>query len=291
MVLGRRRDYGSSDHTPHNVSFVFLGLALLWFGWFGFNGGSGLAANARSVQAIINTHMAGCIGGITWILIDWYRTRKWSIVGLCTGAVAGLATITPGAGYVSASSALAFGFLGAVVCNIGVACKRRYGFDDALDVFAVHYIGGFVGLLITGVFAEQAIISLSYNPGDVVPIGGWLDGHYMQVPIQLTAIVTVSAWSFFVTYGILWIMDKIPGLRLRLREDEEELGTDLAQMGEHAYGFTLETTICRHRSRETLVDSTRRGATPSEVEDAAPVSEKVMDDRPEAQFKEDPFSI
>ncbi|RUS35536.1 ammonium transporter AmtB-like domain-containing protein [Jimgerdemannia flammicorona] len=273
LVLGKRKDAGSSNHTPHNVSFVFLGLALLWFGWFGFNGGSALAANARSVQALINTHMSGCVGGMTWVLIDWGRTRKWSIVGFCTGAVAGLATITPGAGFVSTSSSLVFGFVGAVVCNFAVACKKRFEFDDALDVFAIHYVGGFVGLTITGIFAERAIIGLSYNPGDVVPSGGCLDGQCIQILIQFAAIGTVSGWSFFITYAILWIMDKIPGLHLRLRQGEEELGTDLAQMGEHAYGFTLET--------KNPVDSNRRRTILSFFREAPLVLEKTKEEGPE----------
>jgi Amt family ammonium transporter len=285
LVLGKRKDAGVTVHSPHNVSFVFLGLALLWFGWFGFNGGSALAANARSVQALINTHMAGCVGGITWVLIDWYRTRKWSIVGLCTGAVAGLATITPGAGFVSTSSSLVFGFLGAIMGSFAVACKRKFKFDDALDVFAIHYVGGFVGLTITGVFAEQSIIGLSYNSGDAVPLGGCLDGQCVQVLIQLAGIGTVSAWSFFITYAILYIMDKIPGLRIRLKEGEEELGTDQAQMGEHAYGFTLEAKTPVASKRRTIL-SMMGIIKPVSVKapDETPVSVKAHDETPEVKF-------
>ncbi|RUP47407.1 hypothetical protein BC936DRAFT_145766 [Jimgerdemannia flammicorona] len=145
-----------------------------------------------------------------------------------------------------------------------IRVRRRVGF---------HYVGGFVGLTITGVFAERAIIGLSYNPGDVVPSGGCLDGQCIQILIQLAAIGTVSGWSFFVTYAILWIMDKIPGLHLRLRQGEEELGTDLAQMGEHAYGFTLET--------KNPVDSNRRRTILSFFREAPLVLEKTKEEGPE----------
>ncbi|KAG0193550.1 hypothetical protein DFQ28_004670 [Apophysomyces sp. BC1034] len=240
MVIGKRRDYNGDINTPHNVSFVFLGLILLWFGWFAFNGGSALAANARSVNALVSTHMAGCVAGAVWVLMDYYRTRKWSVISLCTGAVAGLATITPGSGFVSPSSALVFGLLGSVVCNLAMKYKHKYGFDDALDVFAVHYIGGLVGLLLTGIFAQRSVIALEYPEGtplESITIGGWLDGNWIQVPIQLAAISAVSAWSFIVTYIILMVINKIPYLYLRLDDESEVMGTDMSEMGERAYGY------------------------------------------------------
>ncbi|KAJ2964319.1 hypothetical protein NQZ79_g814 [Umbelopsis isabellina] len=237
MVVGKRRDYDENVSTPHNVSFVFLGLALMWFGWFGFNAGSALAANARGVQSLIGTHLSGCVAALVWVLMDYRHSRKWSMIGLCTGAVAGLATITPGSGFVSSSSALAFGAIGSFVCNLAVQYKHKYHFDDALDVFAVHYIGGLVGLILTGIFAQQDIIALSYNEGDTVPLGGWLDGNFIQLPIQLAAIVTVSVWSFVVTYIILVVINKIPFLRLRLNDEAEMMGVDWAEMGERAYAY------------------------------------------------------
>ncbi|CAO3677370.1 unnamed protein product [Umbelopsis ramanniana] len=237
MVVGKRRDYDENANTPHNVSFVFLGLAMMWFGWFGFNAGSALAANARSVQSLIGTHLSGCVAAIVWVLMDYRLTKKWSMIGLCTGAVAGLATITPGSGFVSSSSALAFGAIGSIVCNLAVQYKHKYHFDDALDVFAVHYIGGLVGLVLTGIFAQQSVIALSYEEGETVPLGGWLDGNFIQVPIQLAAIVTVSVWSFVVTYIILVVINKIPFLRLRLNDEAEMMGVDSSEMGERAYAY------------------------------------------------------
>ncbi|KAI8390946.1 ammonium transporter AmtB-like domain-containing protein [Radiomyces spectabilis] len=240
MVLGKRRDYNENVNTPHNVSFVFLGLALLWFGWFAFNAGSALAANARSVNSLVCTHLSACVAAMVWILLDYRRSRKWSIIGLCTGAVAGLATVTPGSGFVSPSSSLAFGAIGSIVCNIALNYKHKYRFDDALDVFAVHYIGGLVGLLLTGIFAQQSVIALGYPEGtslDMIPQGGWLDGNWMQLPIQLAAIASVSGWSFVVTYAILILLNKIPAFKLRLDDEAELLGTDLSEMGERAYSY------------------------------------------------------
>jgi Amt family ammonium transporter len=212
----------------------------LYLGWFCFNAGSALAANARSVHSLVNTHLSGCVGAIVWVLMDYQHTRKWSIIGLCTGAVAGLATITPGSGYVSQSSSLAFGALGSIISNVIIRFKHRLGFDDALDVFAVHYIGGLVGLVLTGIFAEQWVIALGFPEGtaaDAMPKGGWLDGNWIQVPVQLAAIGSVSVWSFVVTYIILVILNKIPSFKLRLADEDEIIGTDWAEMGERAYGY------------------------------------------------------
>lgn len=240
LVLGKRRDYHENNNNPHNVSFVYIGLAFLWFGWFAFNAGSGLAADARAANSFVATHLAACVAAVVWVLIDWLYTRKWSVVGLCTGVVAGLATITPGSGFVSPSSALLFGLLGSIACNYAIRYKHKYGFDDALDVFTVHYVGGIVGLLLTGVFAERYIISLGSPPGtplEDVQIGGWLDGHWMQVPIQLAMIAAVSGWSFVVTYIILLVINKIPYMQVRLHHEDERIGTDYAQMGERAYNY------------------------------------------------------
>ncbi|KAI8975768.1 ammonium transporter AmtB-like domain-containing protein [Mycotypha africana] len=226
MVLGKRRDYHENSNIPHNVSFVFLGLALLWFGWFAFNAGSALAANARSVNSLVCTHFSSCTAALLWVLLEYSHTRKWSIIGLCTGAVAGLATITPGSGFVSPSSSLAFGVVGSIVCYVAIHYKHKMRIDDCLDVF--------------GVFAQRDIIALGYpenTPLSEIPLGGWLDGNWIQMPIQLAGIAVVSSWSFVVTYLILLIINKIPHLYLRLADEDEIVGTDWAEMGERAYGY------------------------------------------------------
>ncbi|KAF9174067.1 hypothetical protein BGX21_005696 [Mortierella sp. AD011] len=261
MVLGKRKDYNHPSTVPHNVAFVFIGTALLWFGWFGFNGGSAGAANARGIQTIINSHLSACVGGLIWVFMDYRHNKKLTLIGFCTGAVAGLATITPGAGYVTSSSSLVFGLVGSIVCNLCVGWKSKFGFDDALDVFAVHYVGGLIGLLLTGIFAQQKIIALSYPPGATdVPIGGWLDGHYSQILVQMAAIGSVTAWSFVITYGMLYLMDKVPGLRLRLKDHEEEMGTDMAQMGESAYGFAPLLHNIHHTSIRTEDEESNIGS-------------------------------
>lgn len=158
MVLGKRRDYHENTNIPHNVSYVFLGLSLLWFGkilnssicqisrfnnpvlgWFAFNAGSAFAANARSVNSLVATHVSGCVASVVWVLLDYFKTKKWSIIGLCTGAVAGLATITPGSGFVTPSSSIAFGAIGSLVCYIAIHYKHKMGIDDCLDVFGGKY--------------------------------------------------------------------------------------------------------------------------------------------------------
>ncbi|RCI03276.1 hypothetical protein CU098_012468 [Rhizopus stolonifer] len=192
--------------------------------------------------------------------MDYQHTRKWSIIGLCTGAVAGLATITPGSGFVSQASSLAFGAIGSIISNIIIRFKHRLGFDDALDVFAVHYIGGLVGLVLTGIFAEQWVIALGYpegTPASDMPRGGWLDGHWMQVPVQLAAIVTISAWSFVMTYLILVVLNKIPSFKLRLADEDEIIGTDWAEMGERAYGY-LPMDEEQSRIQQLVQESRRR---------------------------------
>lgn len=237
-------------------------------GWFCFNAGSALAANAQSVQSLICTHLSACTAAIVWVLMDYQHTRKWSIIGLCTGAVAGLATITPGSGLVSASSALAFGAIGAFVSNVILRYKHRLGFDDALDVFAVHYIGGLIGLILTGIFAQQWVIALGYPEGtplDKIPIGGWLDGNWMQVPIQLVAIVSVSAWAFVMTYLILIVLNKIPSLTLRLADEDEVIGTDWAEMGERAYGYLPMDE--EHARRQQIIDDARNRLEEEEEEE------------------------
>ncbi|KAG2221497.1 hypothetical protein INT45_008822 [Circinella minor] len=240
LALGKRRDFHERNTTPHNASFVYIGLAMLWFGWFAFNAGSGLAADARAANSLVCTHLAACVGAVVWVIIDWIYTRKWSVVGLCTGVVAGLATVTPGSGFVSPASSLLFGLLGSIACNYAVRYKHKCGFDDALDVFTVHYIGSVVGLILTGIFAERYIIGLGQPEGtplEDIQIGGWLDGHWVQVPVQLAMIASVSTWAFVVTYLILVVLNMFPQMKIRLDEPDEVTGTDWAQMGERAYGY------------------------------------------------------
>ncbi|KAG0373622.1 hypothetical protein BGX24_011457 [Mortierella sp. AD032] len=236
LVLGRR----TGDHRhfrPHSMSNVVIGTCFIWFGWFGFNGGSALSANLRAAMACVVTNLAASVGGITWVLLDYRHERKLSVLGFCSGAVSGLVAITPGSGFVSPASSVAIGFLGALSCNMAVRLKHHLKYDDAFDVFAVHGVGGIVGNLLTGVFAQSWVAALD---GVTVIAGGWLDGHWMQVVHQLADSAAGLGWSFTVTYLILFIMNKIPGLNLRAKAINEHRGLDLAELGEEAYGYVNE---------------------------------------------------
>lgn len=150
IKLGKRHGHGTDEFKPHNVANVILGTTMLWFGWFGFNGGSANAANIRAIMALTSSNLAASVGGITWMLIDYRLERKLSALGFCSGAVAGLVCVTPGSGYINVPSAIAFGIVGGTSCNFAVKLKHLLDFDDALDVFAVHGVGGICGNILTG---------------------------------------------------------------------------------------------------------------------------------------------
>ncbi|KAH9478050.1 Ammonium transporter 1 [Psilocybe cubensis] len=243
VYLGKRRGYGTERlaYKPHNTTYVILGTVFLWFGWFGFNGGSALSANLRAVQACIVTNLAASVGGVTWMLWDYRIERKWSAVGFCSGAISGLVAITPASGFVGAPAAVAFGVLGGTVCNFATQLKFLLGYDDALDIFATHAVGGIVGNLLTALFAQASVAG--FDGITEIP-GGWLDHHYIQLAHQLADSVAGFAYSFGVTSIILWIMHFVPGLRLRASEEAEILGIDDAEMGEFAYDYVgLEQEI------------------------------------------------
>ncbi|KAF6759403.1 ammonium transporter [Ephemerocybe angulata] len=236
IYLGKRRGYGTEAlaYKPHNTTYVVLGTVMLWFGWFGFNGGSALAANLRAAQACIVTNLAASVGGLTWMFWDFRIERKWSAVGFCSGAIAGLVAITPGSGYVGAPAAVLFGFLAGTLCNFATQLKFLAGYDDALDIFASHAVGGIVGNLLTALFAQHSVAG--FDGFTDIP-GGWLDHNYIQLGYQVADSVAGVGYSFVVTTGILWAMHYIPGLRLRVSEETEILGLDEVDMGEFAYDY------------------------------------------------------
>ncbi|KAG5338223.1 Ammonium transporter 1 [Termitomyces sp. J132] len=236
IFLGKRRGYGTPRlaYKPQNTSYVVLGTAFLWFGWFGFNGGSALSANFRAAQACIVTNLAASVGGLTWMLWDYRLEKKWSAVGFCSGAIAGLVAITPGSGYVGSPAAVAFGFLAGSICNFATQLKFILGYDDALDIFATHAVGGVVGNILTALFAQA---SVAHFDGFTLIPGGWIDHHYIQLGYQLADSVAGLSYSFVMTTIILWIMHFIPGLSLRSSEETEILGVDDVEMGEFAYDY------------------------------------------------------
>jgi Amt family ammonium transporter len=232
LVLGKRQGHGTEEFKPHNMANVVLGTAFLWFGWFGFNGGSAVAGNIRAAMACVVTNLAASVGGLTWMLMDYRLEHKFSALGFCSGAVVGLVAITPASGFVGPAAAVAFGFIGAIICNISCKLKHAFNYDDALDVFAVHGVGGLVGDILTGIFAESYIAALD---GSTVINGGWLNGNFIQVGYQLADGCAGMSYSFGVTYFILFVMDKIPGFSLRVDAETEIKGLDAGEIGELAY--------------------------------------------------------
>lgn len=236
IFLGKRRGYGTERlaYKPHNTTYVVLGTVFLWFGWFGFNGGSALAANLRAAQACIVTNLCASVAGLTWMLWDYRLERKWSTVGFCSGAIAGLVAITPASGFVGSPAAVLYGVAAGTICNFATQLKFVFGYDDTLDIFASHAIGGIVGDLLTGLFAQASVAGFD---GITVISGGWLDHNYRQLGIQAADAFAGLGYSFVMTTIILWVMHYIPGLSLRCSEEVEIIGIDDAELGEFAYDY------------------------------------------------------
>ncbi|MCW4014373.1 MAG: ammonium transporter [Candidatus Bathyarchaeota archaeon] len=228
LVIGRREGIDSEEPTPSNIPYVILGTALLWFGWFGFNAGSSLAADGVAVIAMVSTNTAAAAAGVTWMMVDWVRKGKPSAVGFCVGAVCGLVAITPGSGYVTVTSAIIIGVVVGMLSNTVANWRAtRTKIDDSLDVFACHGVGGIWGALATGLFATLAV-----NPGGA---NGLFYGNPGQLTAQIIAIVVVGLYSFVGSYVILKVVGKITPLRVT--HEEEEAGLDMSQHGEHAYAL------------------------------------------------------
>lgn len=230
LLLGRRRGFPQNAMEPNNVPLVVLGAGLLWFGWFGFNAGSSLASDGLAASAFVATNTAAAAAALAWMFISWIHHRP-TIMGMVTGAVAGLATITPAAGFVSPLAAVPIGFVAAVVCYYTmIFFKTKLGFDDSLDVFAVHGVGGVLGMLSVGIFSSLAVNSAGAD--------GLVYGSVMQLLRQLIGIAVVGGYAFVVT----WILGKLVALTIGLRvgQPEETVGLDLSQHGERAYGGFLQ---------------------------------------------------
>ena len=221
LFLKRRNE---ANHAPARITYVMIGTGLLWFGWFGFNAGSAFGANHLAVTALATSTTASAAGGITWIFFDMLRGRKPSAMGTCIGAVVGLVAITPAAGYVTVPHSLAIGIISAVVSNLVVEWRTRTSIDDTLDVFPCHGVGGMVGMLLTGVFANQSV-----NPANTTGDGLFF-GHTHLFLIQLLALVATSLFSFFGSMLLLKVTDMISPLRVS--KEDEILGLDISQHGE-----------------------------------------------------------
>jgi Amt family ammonium transporter len=226
LYVGRRR---VAEGGPHSVPLVALGTGLLWFGWYGFNAGSEFRVDSVTAVAFLNTDVAASFAAVAWLVVGWWQEKRPTFVGLLTGAVAGLATITPAAGYVSPIAAVIIGIVAGIVCYFAVALKNRLRWDDALDVWGVHGVGGALGIVLLGVFATTA-----FNPGGT---DGLLAGNGAFFGKQLVAIALSSVWAFGFTYGMLWLIDRVTPVKVE--HAAEESGLDAALHGETAY---LETS-------------------------------------------------
>jgi Amt family ammonium transporter len=226
LVLGKRKGYPDHMSPPHNLPFAVLGAGLLWFGWFGFNGGSALGANGLATNALVVTHVAAAAAGLTWSLLEWKISSKPTMLGMITGAVAGLVAITPAAGFVGPMDAIWIGIGVSLICFFFVAVvKTKFGYDDSLDAFGVHGVGGIWGALATGLWATKAVNPAGNN--------GFFYGNPGLFLVQLKAVVITIVYSFIVSWVLLKIVDAFIGLRVS--ENEERIGLDLTQHRESAY--------------------------------------------------------
>jgi ammonium transporter, Amt family len=222
LYVGKRKVL---DRGPHSIPLVALGTGLLWFGWYGFNAGSEFRVDSVTAIAFLNTDIAASFAAVTWLMMDWIVVKKPKFLGLLTGAVAGLATITPAAGYVSPTTAVIIGIIAGVICYFAVALKNKLQLDDALDVWGVHGVGGLLGVILLGIFA-----SLAFNPAGT---DGLIAGNTAFFGKQLIAVIISSIWAFGFTYAMLWLINKFTPVRVT--EKSEQSGLDQSIHGEVAY--------------------------------------------------------
>lgn len=225
LVIGPRKGFGRENFLPHSLPMTMIGTGLLWFGWFGFNGGSALAADGVAATAFVATHLAGMSGMAMWTIMEWVKLGKPTTLGAASGAIAGLATITPAAGFVGPNSAIIIGLIAGVVCFLAVNAKSRLGYDDSLDVVGIHGVGGIVGTLLLGVFASTTV-----NPGGV---DGLIAGNATQLGYQALGVVVVTAYAFTVSWVLLKVIQATMGLRVSV--ENEVQGLDYTEHSETAY--------------------------------------------------------
>jgi Amt family ammonium transporter len=228
IILGKRAGYPERKAPPHNLTMTLLGAGLLWFGWFGFNAGSALSSSGLASLAFVNTHIAAAVGAVSWASVEWIRHGKPSSLGVASGLVAGLVVVTPAAGFISPAAAIVLGGLAGVVCFGGVLLKGKLGYDDTLDAFGVHGVGGTLGALLTGVFASKAMNAAGND--------GLLAGNAHLFYEQFVGVAATAAYSVVVTFVLLKVLDKTMGLRVS--KDVEQEGVDVTLHGEEGYALT-----------------------------------------------------
>jgi Amt family ammonium transporter len=229
IVMGARQGYGTDYLAPHNLPMVLLGTGLLWVGWFGFNAGSALGPNEVAVVAFLATHTAAVAGALAWMTIEWAHRGAPTILGIASGAIAGLAMVTPGAGYVGPLAAFVMGLIAGSLSYLVIIKKGKFGYDDSLDVVGIHGVAGVVGMSLTGVLASKAV-----NPAGV---DGLLAGNVGFFGVQVMAVFVVALFSAAMTYGILLLVDRVVGLRVT--REEERAGLDISQHNERAYSLSI----------------------------------------------------
>ncbi|MGA2496883.1 MAG: ammonium transporter [Tepidisphaeraceae bacterium] len=254
IVMGKRFGYGRTPMAPHSVVLSVIGAALLWVGWFGFNGGSALAANGLASSALVATHFAAAAAALGWMFIEWLKSGKPTVLGAISGAVAGLVVITPASGFVGPMAALAMGFIGGIVCfTAATTVKHIFNYDDSLDAFGVHGVGGTVGALLTGVFATR-LINENITASTASKLGGLVDGNPGQLVNQL--IATVITWVIAAVGSLILLKLVAAIVGLRVTEEEEYDGLDITQHGES--GYNTEESIGGATLIRDSVDITER---------------------------------
>lgn len=281
LVLGKRKRFAEKHiYKPHNVTVVFLGTVLIWFGWFGFNGGSALNASIRAMVAVWNTNCACCMGIIGWQLVAYFKNgRKFTVIGACEGAIAGLVGITPAAGYVSPWLGAAIGFITGVFVALFENVNEWINVDDGLEVFKLHGIGGMCGAFLTGIFADESISALDGIP-TLAP--GGVNGVGSQIARQMGEIGAIAGWSFTISFILLMIMKYIPGLHLRVEDDAEDIGIDFDQFADETVGEWALYETPDERTRQASITHgipvaaphDNASSTPSEQEKVEPVKSR-----------------
>jgi len=227
LIVGKRKGHGHEHMPPHNLTMTLMGASLLWFGWFGFNGGSALTSGSLAVSAFVVTHIASSAAALSWSVTEWLHHGKPTLLGAVSGCVAGLVAITPGSGFVEPMGALVIGLVGGALCYVAVNAKGRFGYDDSLDAVGVHGVGGIFGALATGLFATTAVNAAGAN--------GAFFGNFALLKAQMISVLAASVYAFVISWLLLKALDATLGLRVT--EEEEVEGLDLSQHGESGYIF------------------------------------------------------
>ena len=227
LIIGKRKGHGHEHMPPHNLTMTLMGASLLWFGWFGFNGGSALTSGSLAVSAFVLTHIASSAAALSWSVTEWLHRGKPTLLGAVSGCVAGLVAITPGSGFVEPMGALVIGLVGGALCYVAVNAKGRFGYDDSLDAVGVHGVGGIFGALATGLLATTAVNAAGAN--------GAFFGNFALLKAQMISVLAASVYAFVISWLLLKALDATLGLRVT--EEEEVEGLDLSQHGESGYIF------------------------------------------------------